>query len=152
MKRLAPMAAALAIASLVAAACNRSSERSPAQTGTAGGAPAAAAESTRQNLDITFKSEPDPPKMGENTFEVMVMSGNSQAVTDAEVSVEFYMAAMPMMNMPEMRNTVPLKHEGSGRYRGMGNVATAGKWDATVKVMRSGQDLGTRKFSITAKQ
>jgi hypothetical protein len=49
-----------------------------------------------------------------------------QSVTDADVSVELFMAAMPSMKMPEMRNTVPLKHEGGGRYRGTGNVMMTG--------------------------
>ena len=57
----------------------------------AGGIPSGVAQ-------ITFKSEPDPPKMGENAFEAMVMA-NGQPVTDAEVAVEFFMAAMPTMNM-----------------------------------------------------
>src|SRR5687767_9584316 len=80
-----------------------------------------------QTVDITFKSEPDPPKMGENTFEVMVMA-NGQPVGDADVAVEFFMAAMPSMNMAEMRNSVHLKHEGDGRYRGAGNVMMSGAW------------------------
>ena len=58
---------------------------------------------------------------------------------------------MPAMNMPEMRNSVALKHEGGGRYRGAGNVMMAGTWDATVSVKRGSQDLGNRKFPITAK-
>jgi uncharacterized GH25 family protein len=111
----------------------------------------AAPQSTgTQTVDITFKSEPDPPKMGENTFEVMVMA-KGQPITDADVAVEFFMAAMPSMNMAEMRNSVPLKHEGDGRYSGAGNVMMAGAWDATVTVRRGGQDLGSRKFSVTAK-
>ena len=61
------------------------------------------------------------------------------------------MAAMPAMNMAEMRNTVPLKHEGAGRYRGTGNVMMAGAWDATVSVKRNGQEIGTRKVSVIAK-
>jgi uncharacterized GH25 family protein len=103
-----------------------------------------------QTLDITFKSEPDPPKMGQNTFAVMVMA-DGKPVTDADVAVEFFMAAMPSMNMPEMRSSVPLKHEGDGRYSGAGNVMMAGAWDATVSVKRGTQDLGSRKFSVTAK-
>jgi hypothetical protein len=58
---------------------------------------------------------------------------------------------MPAMKMPEMRNTVPLKHEGGGRYRGTGNVMMAGNWDATVMVMRGGQEIGNKKLTVTAK-
>ncbi|HXG72084.1 MAG TPA: FixH family protein [Gemmatimonadaceae bacterium] len=140
----------LAIASIVAAACGRPAEKAPASEGGAATAPVPASGSRAQELAITFKTEPEPPKMGDNTFDVHVMGGNDQPVTDAEVSIQLYMPAMPEMKMPEMRTTVPLKHEGSGRYRGKGNVAMAGAWDATVKVMRSGQDIGSRTFNVTA--
>ena len=103
-----------------------------------------------QQADITFTSEPDPPRMGDNTFEVMVMQGG-QPVTDADVSVEFFMPAMPSMNMAEMKNTMALKHEGGGRYRGTGNVMMAGDWEATVMVMRGGQELASRKLRVVAK-
>ena len=102
------------------------------------------------NVEVTLTTQPDPPKMGETTFEAMVMMGG-QPVTDAEVAVELYMPAMPQMNMAEMRNSFPLKHEGGGRYRGAGNVMMAGSWDATVSVKRDGQEVGARKIPITAR-
>jgi len=55
------------------------------------------------------------------------------------------------MKMPEMKNTVALKHEGGGRYRGAGNVMMAGSWDVTVMAMRGGQEIGSRKLTVTAK-
>ena len=79
------------------------------------------------------------------------MTQGGQPVTDADVSVTLYMPPMPAMNMPEMRNSVPLKHDAGGRYRGAGSVMMAGGWDVTVMVMRGGQEIGTRKFTITAK-
>lgn len=149
MKRLASSVIVLAIASLFAAACGRPAEQTRRQE-SAPGTPQAAATENRA-LDITFKSEPDPPKAGENTFEVTVMRDN-QPVNDAEVSVQFYMPAMPEMKMPEMRNTVPLKHESGGRYRGTGNIVMAGKWDVTVIVMRGGKEVGSHKRSVSAQQ
>ena len=62
------------------------------------------------------------------------------------------MAAMPSMNMPEMRNSVALKHAGDGRYRGTGNVAMAGRWDVTVSVSKGGKEIGTRKLTVTARR
>ena len=103
-----------------------------------------------QDLNITFTSNPAPPKTGENRFEAMVMDQNGQPVTDANVSAEFHMAAMPQMNMPEMRNRVDLTHEGSGRYTGAGMVMMAGTWDVTVTVSRGGQVLDSEKVSVTA--
>jgi len=121
----------------------------PAPADEAAPAASAPASGATQELDIRL-SEPAQPRSGENTFEVMVMQG-SQPVTDADVSVELHMAAMPSMNMPEMRNTVTLQHEGEGRYRGTGNVMMAGSWDATIMVMRGGQHLGDRTMAIIAK-
>jgi len=141
----------MVLAAVGAAACGGGNQQqAPASEATLAASAPAAPVSGATQVDITFKSEPEPPKMGENIFEVMAMQAG-KPVTDADVSVVLYMPAMPSMNMPEMRNTVALKHEADGRYRGTGNVSMAGGWDATVMVMRGGQEIGSRKFTITAK-
>jgi hypothetical protein len=147
MKRLVLRLVAVAIVGLVAVACGgnqQPAEQTPAETAPAATAPASGP------VEITLTSEPDPPRTGENTFEVMVMQGG-QPVTDADVSVMFFMPAMPQMKMAEMKNTVTLKHEGGGRYRGAGNVMMAGDWETTVMAMRGGQEIGSRKLTVTAK-
>jgi hypothetical protein len=103
-----------------------------------------------QTLDITLTTDPDPVRTGENSFEVVVRD-RGRPVTDASVSAELFMAAMPSMNMPEMRNTTNLTHQGEGVYRGRGQVLMGGSWDVTVKVMRNGQEIGRRKMTITAR-
>jgi hypothetical protein len=110
----------------------------------------------KPSLDIMLMSKPSPPKMGENTFEVMVKGPDGKPITDADVTVLFYMAAMPEMKMPEMKNTVTLKYQKDamykdGAYVGTGRVMMAGKWDATVTVKRAGKEIGSKKFPITAK-
>ena len=105
----------------------------------------------KSNLDIMLTSKPSPPVMGENTFEVMVKDADGKPITDGEVTVMFHMAAMPEMKMPEMKNSVTLKHQKEGRYIGTGQVTMAGKWDATVTVKRAGKEIGSKKFPITAK-
>jgi hypothetical protein len=142
MKRLTGVIGMMAIA----VACGGGNAPQQEQATPAASAPAAPAD---DQLDIRL-SNPTEPRTGENTFEVMVMQG-SQPVTDADVSVQLFMAAMPSMNMPEMKNTIALKHEGNGQYRGTGNVMMAGAWDATVMVMRGGQHLGDEKITIVAK-
>ena len=136
------------LGSVLTGACG-SSEQTGGATATA---PAAtpSTEAPAGNVEITLTTQPDPPTIGEATFEATVMSGG-QPVTDGDVSVELFMAAMPAMKMPEMRNTVALKHEGGGRYRGRGNVMMAGNWDATVSVRRGGEEIGNRKVPIAAK-
>ena len=151
MKRFSVAVGVAVLTSVLAAACGR--DEQPTGTGTPAPAPQAPAPSTEKsagNVEVTLTTQPDPPKMGETTFEAMVMMG-AQPVTDADVSVELFMPAMPQMKMAEMRNTVALTHEGGGRYRGTGNVMMAGSWDATVSVRRDGQEVGARKIPITAK-
>lgn len=113
------------------------------------GAQSAAKE--KPAVDIMLMSTPSPPKLGDNTFEVMLKNADGKPVTNAEVSVAFFMAAMPAMKMPEMKNTVALKHVKDGVYSGTGQVMMAGTWDATVTVKRGGKDVASKKFSITAK-
>jgi uncharacterized GH25 family protein len=143
------MTCALAVAvvslGLAAGACTKSEQAPPAATATPGG------EASRSSSapEITFKSDPDPVKTGENSFEVMMMQ-DGKPVNDASVSAEFYMAAMPQMKMPEMRTKTDLAPAGDGVYRGKGQVMMAGKWDVTVMAMRSGQELATKKLTVTA--
>ena len=110
-------------------------------------APAAAAG----GLDITFRSQPDPPRTGESTFEVTVKDGSNAAITDAEVRVQQFMPAMPTMNMPAMRTEAVLSHAGGGLYRGPAQVMMAGRWDVTVTVTRAGQTIGRKQFAVVAK-
>ena len=102
-------------------------------------------------LDIAFRQQPDPPRTGDTMLEVSVKDATGTPVTDAEVAVTFFMAAMPTMNMPAMRNEAKLAHVGQGTYRGPGQVMTPGRWDVTVMVMRGGQRLGSRELSVVAR-
>jgi len=152
MKRLSVALGVAVLGGVLAAGCGGGEQN----TGTsnmpmpAPAAQAPAAAPATGNVEVTLTTQPDPPKMGETTFEAMVMQGG-QPVMDADVSVELFMAAMPAMKMPEMKNSVALKHEGNGRYRGTGSVMMAGSWDATVSVRRGGQELGMHKVAIVAK-
>ena len=151
MKRFSVALGVAVLTSMLAAACG-GGERNNTTTNTpapAAQGPGAGSQAPAGNVEITLTTQPDPPRMGETTFEAMVMS-SGQPVTDADVSVELFMAAMPAMKMPEMRNTVALTHEGGGRYRGTGNVMMAGSWDATVSAKRGGQELGAHKVPLVA--
>ena len=102
-------------------------------------------------IDIVFRTQPDPPKTGESVFEVVVKDASGQPVTDADVSVQLFMPAMPTMNMPAMRNETKLPQVGGGVYRGQGQVMMAGRWDATVTVAKGGQQLGRKQLAVVAR-
>ena len=103
----------------------------------------------KPTLDIMLMSKPNPPKTGDNAFEVMVKDPTGKPITDAEVSATFFMPKMGAM--PEMKNTIVLKHQKDGMYVGQGQVMMAGKWDVTVSVKRAGKEVGSKKFPVTAK-
>ena len=113
------------------------------------GQPAAQAQ-TPAGPEITFSSRPDPPRTGENTFEVTVKDAQGQPISDATVEVNFFMPAMPTMGMPAMRSRAALAHAGDGTYRGTGEVSS-GRWDVTVAVIRAGQRVGTKTTAIVVR-
>lgn len=128
---------------LITARCSRT-EKAPPAGGTTQAAPT-------QNLAIEFRSEPDPPEAGSNTFEVTVKQPDGTPVSDATVTTVFSMPAMPSMNMPAMRSTATLAHQGSGQYRGPGQLSMGGTWNVTVTVSRGAEELGSKKFSVVAR-
>ena len=115
-------------------------------------APAApTASAAPAGTQITFRTVPDPPKIGDNQMEVTVKDAGGTPIDAAEVSVQFFMPAMPTMNMPAMRSEARLTPAGGGVYRGSGQVMMAGRWDATVTVVRGGQRLGIKQLPVVAR-
>lgn len=143
MKRPTAVLGAAVIAGVLGGACSGGGEP-PAQEAPETGQPLSG------DVNVTLTTQPEPPRTGEATFEATVTQGG-QPVTDASVSVELYMPAMPEMKMAEMRSTIALTHEGGGRYRGLGNVMMAGTWDAKVTVMRQGQQVAAHRVPLVAK-
>jgi RND family efflux transporter MFP subunit len=107
--------------------------------------------SARQQVEITFRAQPDPPRTGENMLEVNVKDAAGRPIADADVMVTFFMAAMPTMNMPAMRNQAKLASAGGGVYRGPGQIVMGGRWDVTVDVTRGGERVGSRQFAVVAR-
>ncbi len=133
--------------------CSRSDEAAAPGGAIQGQAstPASQPASDGRSVAIEFRSEPDPPASGDNTFEVVVTQPDGSPVTDATVEAVFSMPAMPSMNMPAMRSTAALAHQGSGRYRGGGQLAMGGTWNVIVTATRGAEEIGRRAFSVIAK-
>ena len=138
------------VVSMLPGGCT-SHQETPA-TGTEGQArPASPGPLSTEGVAIDFRSEPDPPKSGDNSIEVTVRQPDGTPVTDATVTAVFSMPAMPAMNMPAMRSEAKLTHVEGGLYRGMGQLSMAGTWNVTVTATREGEPLGRRSFSVVAK-
>lgn len=133
--------ASVLITSLAVATCSNSGPPPPPVThGTTTGA----------GMEIGFRSDVEPPRSGDNTFEVTVTKDGTP-VGDAVVTATFSMPAMPSMNMPEMRTTATLVPNGDGRYHGSARLSMAGTWSVRVTVSRGSQELGTKSLSIVAR-
>lgn len=108
----------------------------------------AAEASASVSASIDFRTQPDPPRTGENAFEARVTDASGQPIADAQVAVVFYMPAMPSMNMPAMTAQTRLVHAGNGVYRGTGLLSMAGRWDVTVTVTRDGRRLASTHATV----
>jgi hypothetical protein len=119
--------------------------------GSTGPASSTAQTGKADDMTVTFASEPDPPKSGDNSFTVTVKQADGSPLADGTVKAVFLMPAMPSMNMPAMRADAPLTAQGGGVYRGTGQLSMSGTWNVDITVARNGQDVGTAKFSVVAK-
>jgi membrane fusion protein, copper/silver efflux system len=114
------------------------------------GAGAAAAMSAPQAATLDYASEPASPRAGRNTFRVKLTGADGTALAGAQVTVTFFMPAMPAMGMTAMRNVVTLSDKGAGLYEGASEVPTGGTWRVTVLATKAGQTVAQKRFSVTA--
>jgi Cu(I)/Ag(I) efflux system membrane fusion protein/cobalt-zinc-cadmium efflux system membrane fusion protein len=107
-------------------------------------APAAA------QANIDFTTDPNPPQRGSNSFHVKLTGTGGAAISGADVTVTFYMAAMPAMGMAAMNTTAKLTDKGNGRYEGSGSLGSGGTWQVTISVQKNGQVIATQQLRVNA--
>jgi Cu(I)/Ag(I) efflux system membrane fusion protein/cobalt-zinc-cadmium efflux system membrane fusion protein len=101
-------------------------------------------------LAIDFTTDPNPARKGSNTFHVKLTGATGQPVAGAQVSVTFFMAAMPAMGMGAMNTTTQLTQNGPGFYDGAGVLASGGTWQVTVTVRQNGLTIATKQLRVNA--
>ena len=106
--------------------------------------------STAAKANIDFTTDPNPPQRGNNVFRVKLTGPDGAPVAGAEVTVTFYMAAMPAMGMAAMNTTVKLTDKGNGQYDGSGRLDSGGTWQVTITVQKNGQTLATKQLRVNA--
>jgi Cu(I)/Ag(I) efflux system membrane fusion protein/cobalt-zinc-cadmium efflux system membrane fusion protein len=114
----------------------------------AGAAASMNAPSTR--LNVEFTTLPSPPHKGDNTLRVKLTDGGGAPVTGAQVTVTFFMPAMPAMGMAEMRTVSNLSDKGGGLYEGPGKLESGGTWQATIVAQKNGQTLASKQLTVSA--
>ncbi|MGH9359968.1 MAG: efflux RND transporter periplasmic adaptor subunit [Terriglobia bacterium] len=115
------------------------------------GAGAAAAMNAPRGLAmIQFTASPSPPHKGSNAFRVKLTGSDGKPVTGAEVTVTFFMPAMPAMGMSAMRLVTKLSEGRSGIYGGSVELKTGGTWQVTIVAQKGGQMIASKQLTIDA--
>lgn len=113
-----------------------------------GAGAASAINAAQGNADLS--SDPAPPHKGSNIFRVKLTDGSGSAVSGAEVTVTFYMPAMPAMGMAAMRTPVALSDKGNGLYEGSGDLGSGGTLQVTILAKKNGQTIASKQLSVNA--
>lgn len=115
-----------------------------------GAGAAAAMNAPGGRATIDFTTNPSPPHKGNNIFRVKLTGSDGKPVRGAEVTVTFFMPAMPAMGMSAMRVVAKLTDKGSGMYEGTGNLGSGGTWQVSIAAQKGGQIIAAKQLSVTA--
>jgi Cu(I)/Ag(I) efflux system membrane fusion protein/cobalt-zinc-cadmium efflux system membrane fusion protein len=115
-----------------------------------GAGAAASMNQAAEEVVMAFSTQPDPPHKGGNTFRVRLTGSNGAPLGGAQVSVTFFMPAMPAMGMAAMKTDVELSDKGAGLYEGAGNLGSGGTWQVTLIARQNGRVIGSKRFTVNA--
>jgi hypothetical protein len=99
-------------------------------------------------LTIVITAGSYPLVNGDNALSAKITDGSGKPVTDAKVTVRFYMPAMP--GMAPMSSTTEAVLKGD-LYRFTANVAMEGTWKAEVSVARPGKSPAKATFNLDSR-
>lgn len=106
------------------------------------------APQAKATVDLT--TDPSPAQKGSNMVRVKLTDPAGKPITGAQVTVTFFMEAMPAMNMPEMKTVIKGADKGRGMYEGKGELGSGGIWQVTVTAQHGGQTIATKKLAVKA--
>jgi nitrogen fixation protein FixH len=99
---------------------------------------------------VVLTTVPSPAQKGNNTVRVKLTDPTGKPISGAEVTVTFFMAAMPAMNMPEMRTVIKGADKGAGIYEGKSDLGSAGMWEVTITAQQNGHTIAAKKLTVKA--
>jgi hypothetical protein len=106
------------------------------------------AQKTTGGLTVTLSAGSYPLVKGGNDLSVKVTDGSGKAVTDAKVTVRFFMPPMPGMAPMSSKSEAALKGD---VYRFTANADMEGTWKTEVVVERPGKSAVTAVFNLDAR-
>jgi len=117
----------------------------PGAGGAAAMNPPAQAQAT-----VELTTDPSPPHKGSNIVRVKLTGQDGKPIIGAEVTVTFFMPAMPAMGMAAMKTVVVTSDKGNGTYEGKGDLGSGGTWQVTVMARQNGQTIAHKQLSLDA--
>jgi RND family efflux transporter MFP subunit len=105
-------------------------------------------QSTQATIDLT--TTPAPPRKGNNIFRAKLSNPGGAPMDDADVTVTFFMPAMPAMGMAAMTTTTRLIGKGNGLYEGTGALESGGSWQVTIVARKEGKIVANKQLHLNA--
>jgi membrane fusion protein, copper/silver efflux system len=99
---------------------------------------------------IAMTTEPDPPQRGSNTVRIALSDSSGKPIAGADVSVVFFMPAMPAMQMAAMKAVATPREESPGHYVATIELPMGGTWQVTVAASKGGESIASRELSVSA--
>lgn len=121
----------------------------PPPPGSGGNSPTANAAAAAQ-ANIDFSTDPNPPQKGSNVFRVKLTNADGTPLAGADVTVTFYMTAMPAMGMAAMNTSTKLVDKGNGMYEGSGSLGSGGTYQVSISAQKNGQTIATKQLRVNA--
>lgn len=100
------------------------------------------------NAELT--TEPSPAHKGVNIVRIRLTAQDATPVDGAQVTVTFYMPAMPSMGMSAMKSSAQCSGKGKGVYEGRVDLGSGGTWQVTVTAQQNGRVIVSRQMQINA--
>jgi RND family efflux transporter MFP subunit len=103
-----------------------------------------------QQANVELTTDPAPPHKGPNLVRVKLTGQDGKPIAAANVTVTFFMAAMPTMGMAAMKTVVNATEKGRGIYEGKGVLGSGGTWQVTIRAEQNGQTIANKQLSLNA--
>ena len=98
---------------------------------------------------IMLATRPSPPAKGSNQLTVRLTGPGGQGVAGAQVTVMFFLPAMPAMGMAAQHAQANLEDQGGGAYAGTIQLPSGGAWQVTVTAQRDGKVIASRQVRFS---
>ena len=108
------------------------------------------AAETISQASVEFTSHPIPLVRGHNQAIVTIRDSNGAPISGAQVTVAFYMAAMPAMGMTAMRVQGVAEDQGNGIYAANIELPSGGTWSLTIGASKDGHPIATKQLEVSA--